>query len=266
MAAAPFRSPSERKETPIIQSLDRGLIILEMVGKSPSPVSLGQLTKTLGIDRSSVFRLANTLKRRGFLANVTAGKDYVLGTTVWRLSREYDWRGMLVTIAHGPLEKLAGIAGETAHLAVRDGRSARFVDHADAKNQVITVSGQTGELVPLYCTSHGKALLADYDKAALRHLFGAKPLARHTKNTLKSVAELAEACRQIRARGFAGDDSEYLEGVRCVAAPIRDREGAVLASIGISAPADRLPDGREPKIAAQVKRIAAEISDLLAAP
>ena len=76
----------------------------------------------------------------------------------------------------------------------------------------------------------------------------------------------AEACAEIRIRGFAGDDSEYLEGVRCVAAPLRDGEGAVIASIGISAPAARVPDEREPKIAAHVKRIAAEISDLLTVP
>ena len=266
MLAPLAKSLSQRKETPTIQSLDRGLIILETVGKSPSPVSLNELTKILGIDRSSAFRLANTLKRRGFLANAAAGKDYVLGTAVWRLSREYDWRGMLATIAHGHLQKLAGITAETAHLAVREGRSARFVDHADATNHVITVAGQTGELVPLYCTSHGKALLADFDEMALKRLFGAKPLARHTKNTLTSIAKLAEACGQIRVRGFAGDDSEYLEGVRCVAAPIRDGEGAVIASIGISAPAPRLPDEREPKIAAHVKRIAAEISDLLTVP
>src|SRR6201999_4218379 len=66
------------QETPSIQSLDRGLIILETIGKSSSPVSLGQLTGVLGIDRSSVFRLANTLKRRGFLAHPSTGKDYIL--------------------------------------------------------------------------------------------------------------------------------------------------------------------------------------------
>jgi DNA-binding IclR family transcriptional regulator len=72
----------ETRETPSIQSLDRGLLILEAVGKSPQPVSLGQLTAMLGIDRSSAFRLANTLKRRGYLANSSAGRDYLLGPSV----------------------------------------------------------------------------------------------------------------------------------------------------------------------------------------
>ena len=92
----------ETRETPSIQSLDRGLLILEAVGKSPEPVSLGQLAAMLGIDRSSAFRLANTLKRRGYLANPSAGRDYLLGPSVWRLSRRYDWSRMLVRVASQP--------------------------------------------------------------------------------------------------------------------------------------------------------------------
>ncbi len=163
------------RETPSIQSLDRGLMILEAVGKSKAPVTLGHLTDVLGIDRSSAFRLANTLKRRGFLSNPSVGKDYILGPSVWRLSRQYDWSKMLATIAHDHLNSLANATNETAHLALREGRKALFIDHV-ATNQVIAISGQTGELVPLYCTSHGKALLADFDEAGLRALFGGEKL------------------------------------------------------------------------------------------
>src|SRR5580692_2112138 len=111
-------SPRVTRETPSIQSLDRGLLILEAIGKSGAPVSLGQLAAMLGIDRSSAFRLANTLKRRGFLANPSAGRDYILGPSVWRLSRQYDWSKMLATVAHDRLKFLAATTNETAHLAV----------------------------------------------------------------------------------------------------------------------------------------------------
>jgi len=249
-------------ETPSIQSLDRGLLILETVGKSESPVSLGSLTGVLGIDRSSVFRLANTLKRRGFLANPAAGKDYVLGPSVWRLSRQYDWSRMLATIAHDHLRTLANITNETAHLAVREGRKALFVDHV-ATSQVISISGQTGELVPLYCTSHGKALLADFDEATLRQLFGGNPLEPYTKQTLRTIADLAKACQEIKSRGYATDDSEFMEGVRCGAAPIRDKDGMVIASIGISAPGTRFPPERQHDLATQVTEIASQIGELM---
>ena len=255
-------SSSPEKETPSIQSVDRGLLILETVGKSASPVSLAQLTNVLGIDRSSVFRLANTLKRRGFLAYGPAGKDYVLGTSVWRLSRQYDWDGMLATVAHEHLQMLARITGETTNLTIREGSKVLFMDHV-ATNHVVAISGQTGEIVPLHCTAHGKALLADFDAAALRKLLGNKPLTRHTKNTIRSVTQLARACAEIRTRGFAIDHSEFLEDVCCVAAPIRDRKGTILAAIGMSAPLARFPASRESELAAHVVRAAAKVSALI---
>src|SRR6187455_2412291 len=109
-------------DTPAIQSLDRGLAILEAVAASARPVPLAQLTDLMGIDRSSVFRLANTLRRRGFLANPNARKDYILGPSIWRLSRNYDWGRMLITFCHEHLKKLALKTGETTHLAVREGK------------------------------------------------------------------------------------------------------------------------------------------------
>jgi DNA-binding IclR family transcriptional regulator len=250
------------RETPSIQSLDRGLLILETVGKSDLPVSLSHLAAILGIDRSSAFRLANTLKRRGFLANPSAGKDYILGPSVWRLSRQYDWSRMLATVAHDQLRSLAAATNETAHLAVREGRRALFIDHV-ATSHVIAISGQTGELVPLYCTSHGKALLADFDQQGLKSLLGEKPLKAWTKNTMLSTAQLAKACEEIRKRGYATDDSEYLDGVRCIAAPIRDREGAVIASIGISAPSARFPHELEREYAEKVLAVAGQIGEMI---
>jgi len=251
----------ETVETPSIQSLDRGLLILEAVGKSPEPVSLGQLAAMLGIDRSSAFRLAKTLKRRGFLSNTSAGRDYLLGSSVWRLSRQYDWSKMLARVAHESLKTLAADTNETAHLAVREGRQALFIDHVTSSH-VISISGQTGELVPLYCTSHGKALLIDFEEQELLDLFGAKPLKAYTRNTIQSIKSLAAECKSLREKGFATDESEYMEGVRCLAAPIRDGGGAVLASIGISAPKARFPKERERELAGMVVNVAAQIAEL----
>src|SRR5260221_8389647 len=197
MASSQAKPARVTQETPSIQSLDRGLIILELVGKSSSAVSLGYLTSILGIDRSSVFRLANTLKRRGFLAHPSIGKNYILGPSVWRLSRQYDWSNMLATVAHDHLKGLAALTNETAHLAVREGKSALFIDHATSTH-VIAISGQTGEHVPIYCSAHGKALLADFEETGLRAFLGDKPLKAHTKKTINSIKGLTAACVEIK--------------------------------------------------------------------
>src|ERR1700704_5301298 len=159
---------STAQATQPIQSLDRGLVILEAVANSSEPVSLAELTNLVGIDRSSVFRLAFTLKRRGFLTYPSGRKDFILGPALWRLSHRYDWGTMLIRVSQEHLKQLARRTNETVHLAIREGRNALFIDHA-AAGHVIAVSGQTGEMVPLHCTAHGKALLAGLDREQLDH-------------------------------------------------------------------------------------------------
>jgi DNA-binding IclR family transcriptional regulator len=255
---------SEKKvrQAPVIQSLDRGLTLLQAVALAKQPVSLGELTELLGIDRSSVFRLANTLRRRGFLVCPAGRKDYILGASMWRLSYRYNWGKMLIRVANQHLKLLATQTNETAHLAIREGKDALFIDHAAASN-VIAVAGQVGELVPLYCTAHGKALLADADERELRALFGSNHLRRYTKNTMTSIPELCKDCALIRKRGFAIDEAEYAEELRCIAAPIRVDNGAIVGSIGISAPFSRFTKDRYRVSSGQVRKVAQDIGILL---
>src|SRR5262245_1657683 len=250
-------------ETPPVQSVERALSLLEAVAGSAEPVPLANLTNVLGIDPSSVFRLANTLKRRGFLANPNGRKHYVLGPAVWRLSREYNWSRMLISVSHEAVKALALRTGETAHLAVREGREVFFIDHFASGDQGVIVAGQTGKLMPLHCTAHGKALLADFGLEELKALYGTTPLERYTARTSVSLPDLAKACAQVRADGYALDDGEYLEDVRCVAAPVRDRGGLVIGTIGVSAPASRMSEGRDVALAQHVCDTAAHINALL---
>jgi IclR family transcriptional regulator, acetate operon repressor len=253
---------ADGQQKPPIQSLDRGLVILEAVAKSSDPVSLGELTKLLGIDRSSVFRLAGTLKRRGFLAYPASRKDYILGPALWRLSHEYDWGTMLVRVSREQLKQLASQTNETAHLAIREGKHTLFIDHATASH-VIAVSGQTGELAPLHSTAHGKALLADYGERELRALLGAAPTPASANQTIGTVAQLEKACAQCKEQGFATDDGDSQEGIRCVAAPIRTETGMIIGSIGISAPVLRFPTERYRVAGEQVRAAAEQISTRL---
>src|SRR5688500_4133599 len=161
-------------DTPPIPSLDRASAILEAVAASPAPVPLKHLTDLIGIDRSSVFRLANTLRQRRFLANPQGSKDYILGPSAWRLSRKYG-RSVLGAYFHQHLRDLATKLGETSHYAVREGGQVFFIDHHTPTGHVVSVAGQTGEFAPLHCTAHGKALLPDLELADLKELFDGAP-------------------------------------------------------------------------------------------
>ena len=129
---------------------------------------------------------------------------------------------------------------------------------------MISVAGQTGEFAPLHCTAHGKALLADANLNTLKALFGRTPLQAYNRNTITSLTKLARVCGQVRDEGFALDDGEYIGEVRCVAAPIRDAHGDIVASVGISSPVTRLHTRRMPDAAAEVRATARAISASLA--
>jgi len=193
--------PVQNRSAPI-QSLARGLALLELVGKSGRPVSLPE-------------RLANQL----------------------------PWIETLRQIAREHLAALAQQTGETAHLAVREGHQAFFVDYAMTR-QAVGVAGRSGHYEPLHCTALGKALLADFDRDQLVELFGPDPLESLTANTITSIAALSNECERTGPRGYADDDQEPCAGVCCVGAPIRDVSGATIGSIGISAPSERLPRSR----------------------
>jgi DNA-binding IclR family transcriptional regulator len=240
---------------PFIQSLDRGMAILQTVALSKQPVTLDQLAELLQIDRSSAFRLAQTIRRRGFLACPPGRKDYVLGALFWTLSRQYDWSNMLVMVASSHLRQLASQINETAHLAVLEGKRALFIDAANANN-VIAVAERMGDSLPLYCTAHGKALLADSDERELASLLGAETLKPYTKNTITRIDLLAKDCALIKKRGFAIDESEYRDDVRCIAAPIRLQNNEIVGSMGISAPIARFPKAKTRSFAAQVCKAA----------
>lgn len=249
------------RETSGVQSLDRGLQILEAVARSDRPIAIAQLREVLGIDRSSVYRLANTLRRRGFLSNAEDGTDYTIGPMVWRLFWDYDW-SVLVNACRPYLKALANRTGETAHLAVCEGTQTLFIDHQSAQKQVVSVSGQTGEFKPMYCTAHGKAMLADYGVPELRALFGSVTFEAYTATTITSVDRLAEACAEIQKCGYAVDDAEYQNNVRCLAVPIRDKDGIAVASVGISAPMARFSTERIPIVAKQVIESARQLGAL----
>ena len=249
-------------QLPFIQSLDRGLTILQAVATSKQPVNLGELAELLNVDRSSAFRLAQTLRRRGFLSSPAGRKDYILGSAIWTLSRQYDWSNMLVRVAHNELKALANGLNETAHLAIREGKNALFIDSAHARH-IIVVAGQTGEFVPLYATAHGKALLADANEQELKVIFGGGTLQKFTKTTIRTFPALVKECAAIRERGYALDEAEFMEGMRCVAAPIRLHDGIIVGSIGISAPASRFLKEHYPAYSKRVVQCATKIGELL---
>ena len=242
-----------------IQSLDRGLVLLEAVAAARRPVSLSELMPVLKIDRSSVFRLANTLVRRGFLVQEADSKRYLLGSSIWRLASLFRFENVLLQVARPHVDALAADTGETTHVAIRQGAKAILIERQLTANVLGVTGAGLGTAVSLHSTGVGKALIADFDHDRLVQVLGGEHLPRFTRHTLVSAAKLADACKGARACGYAVDDEEEHEGVRCIGAPIRDASGDVVAAVGISAPVDRLPREAVKKMGVRVAAAAEAI-------
>ena len=237
-----------------IQSLARGLKILDILGQSSGGVSITELAEHLQVDKASASRLAATLARYGYVEKDEVTRRYQLGPQVVSLSRSVLTRLPLREAAKPFLRQLMEATGECAHLAVPAQGKALYIDQVESP-ATLRVNAQVGTMNPLHCTALGKALLA----------FGQLPLPEsleaHTPKTITSKKLLRRHLDEVRQAGYAVDDEEFDPGVRCIAVPVFDFRGKVVGSIGISGPASRITPERLSALADQVVEAGQALSE-----
>lgn len=242
-----------------VQSLDRGLQILEFVADQDRPVRLAELAGLLGVEKSSAHRLARTLADRRYLDQDSDTLGYELGDALFALAGRLASRRDVRDCGRKYLKILAERTGETAHLAVRGPSGAVLVDHEFGSNPVAVTTGW-GSSEPFHCTALGKVLLAAIDHSELLEIVGRGPLKRYTERTITRTADLAEECRRAGEEQVAFDRCEFREDMNCIASPVRDFRGRIVIAIGISGPKERLDGKAIAAMAEEVKNCALELS------
>lgn len=218
---------------PEIQSLARGLKILDLLAQSETGLSIGEVAHELEIDKSSALRLLQTLSAYGFTEKDTLSFKYSLGFHMVSLSRAILHRMPLVEMARPYLKRLVDQTGECAHLGVLFKDQVLYVDQVESP-ATLRANAEVGQTAPLHCTALGKAILA----------FGDCPLPTEmrsfTKNTIIDPEMLQKNLKKIQEQGYAVDEEEFDIGVHCLAVPVFDFHKKLVGSIGISGPASRL--------------------------
>ena len=237
-----------------IQSLARGLKILDILGQSPEGASITELAEFLLIDKASASRLASTLASYGYVEKDATSRRIHLGPQVVNLSRSVLARLPLRAAAKPYLHKLVEATGECAHLAVLAKDKVLYIDQEESP-ATLRVNAQVGTMNPLHCTALGKVLLA-FGETALP-----QALESHTAHTITSKKVLKKHLDEVRQAGYAIDDEEFDLDVRCIAVPVTDFRGKVIGSIGISGPSSRLSLEKLPPLAARVVEIGKELSE-----
>lgn len=240
-----------------VRALVRGLAVLEALAGGHD-LNLSELSRRTGLPVSTAHRLLETLRRRGFVQSVDEGR-YRVGLRAFEVGMGFLRSQRLPEVARPVMVSLVDRVRETANLAVRDGSEAVYVLQVES-DRMLRLFAQPGARHPLYCTGVGKVLLAWEPEEVVRALLGPGPLPRFTPRTLTHPEDVVRHLRRVRARGYAVDREERESGVRCVAAPVRDASGRVVAALSVSAPASRLPNRRIPQVAATVVAAAHRIS------
>jgi|SRR5579872_530695 len=242
----------------LINSLARGATILRLLGGADAPMGVTEVAERLKVDPSTAYRLLVTLEAGGLVQQDPDSKKYSIGYGVLEIAFALLRRLSVVTLADPHLRSIATLTGESTHIAVLDGPRAVFVGRQSGAG-ILRVETTIGSSEPAYCTAVGKALLADSIEPDLHRLF-AEPMIRYTPQTITTIEALMSELERVRRSGYAYDDEELHSGVRCVAAPIRDHHGRIVAAFGLSMPATRLTREDLPGLVEHITRAAESVS------
>jgi DNA-binding IclR family transcriptional regulator len=257
-----MRQPGKRRY--VVAAVARALGILENVDGGVRGTGITELSRRLGLGKSTVHRLCATLEHHGYLVRDPATGRYRLSLRVFQIGSHALDALDLPARAMPALEALGAATEETVHLAVLDGAEVIFIGKVESPRPLRLYS-QVGRRCPAHCTAVGKVLLA-YARAEQRAFFAARPLKRYTAKTLTSAPALDRELEDVRRRGYATDEEEFEEGIRCIAGPVRDYRGRVVAAVSVSVPAARLPRSRTAALVEQVLDTARRVSEALGHP
>lgn len=215
----------------------RALKVLEILGASRTPVPVAQVADGIAADRSTAYRMLTTLMAAGYVERDSLAKHYKLGYKVLALTKfvlDDDSTAELVMAA---LRSISEQTSETVHYCVLDHLETVLLYRVKG-TQLVAVDFRIGDRSPLHCTSIGKLMLAHQDERVLQQVL-AGGLPKRARRTLTEPDALRQELRRIQRQGYAYDEFEFADDMRCVAVPVYTKGGALHGGISLSGPSSR---------------------------
>jgi len=242
-----------------MKSIKKAIEVLEALAKRENGVGITQLSKQLNLPKSTIHQILSTFKGVRFVDQNPEDKKYHLGLRVFELGNIVQSQLQLRKIAHSCLYNLSRKTNETTYLVVLENDRIVYIDCVESTAR-LRAHPVFGERVPLHCTGVGKAVMAFLPEEKVNEIIYEGGLERFTENTITDPHLLKRELKEIRKRGYAIDNAEHEEGIRCVGAPIRNHRKEVSAAISVSGPSQRFDRSRTPTMAKLVIETAEEIS------
>jgi IclR family pca regulon transcriptional regulator len=226
-----------RGATDFIESLDRGLRVLELFGGGQHPMTLSDLAKAAGLPRATARRILFTLGRAGFVES--DGKHFRLTPRVLVLASGYLASNHVVSVLQPALDRLSSEAQEISSMAILDGNDAVFIARA-SPTRIFSAGIDVGYRLPAFCTSVGRILLSRLPDDELAAAIDAMDLAPMTPFTVTDKKRLLKAIITDREQGYSLVDREAEPGFRSISVPVRRYDGTIVAAINMGAHVDRV--------------------------
>ncbi|MGE5632594.1 MAG: IclR family transcriptional regulator [Caulobacteraceae bacterium] len=248
------------REESSVQAVSRSLSILEELAKEQKGCGVTQLATATGLHKSTVHRLLSTLMSKGYVSKDTNTDRYCLGMKILYLGSSILDRMDVRLVAKPYIEALSYKVKEVVHLAILDDTEAVYIDKVESPENTIRMYSQIGKRAALHCTGVGKIFLAWMPESQSEAILKSKEMRAYTPNTITNIEDMKKHLEQIRNNGYAIDNIEHEDGVRCVAAPIFDMHHNVIAAISISGPIFKVTEDRVQALVDDILNTAGEIS------
>lgn len=259
-----IRLNSNKSTSSFIQSVDRALQVLELFMNYERDLGVSEIARLLDMNKGTVFGLLATLENRSYVERNPETGKYHLGLKVIELGFSNYKRHTLIDLAKPYVRLLAEKEMETVHLVVEDSYEVVYVDKIEGNaTDILNVITYIGKRNPLYSTGVGKCLLAFMDEARREQYLENIQFVQYTKNTIMTKEALRQELEKIRQNGFSFDNEEMEQGLVCVASPIRNSEGRVVAALSLSGPRVRMTDDRIMKMRLSIEETSMLISKYL---
>lgn len=257
-----MKTDKTKKESSKIQSIARALSIVELLSTKAEGMSLASISEKMNLPKSTCYGLLATLRDYNYVSQDNESGRYLLGTRLFELGTQVARNWNVRDIAKPIMRQLNRRFGETVHLGAEDNGEMLYIEKIEA-DSLIEITSAVGIRLPMHCSGLGKVLLAEKSSAELKRFVSQKGLPALTKRTIVNISDLEKELEKIRQQGYAIDDGEIMEGLRCVAAPIRDANGIVRYAISVSGQIRDMYGKRLEQVIVETKRAADKISKAL---
>jgi len=237
------RTVAPRRRISGIQVLDRAFDVLHLLAGTRESLSIADLAARLHLPKATLYRILASLAQHGYVRRDATAHRYELGLRPLELGRSVLEGLEIRQRSHRHLEDLILRSGESAHLAILDRYEAVYIDRVDGTSG-LRMTSPIGHRAPAHSTAIGKALLASLDERGLEAYLAGATLVPRTPQTIRDPVALRSELSRVRRTGYAVDREEYELGVCSVAAGVRNHNGTVVAAVGLSGPAARMPRDR----------------------